>query len=159
MSENVQTGFYDIVKLCKGSLVLNLPAYDSSSIDRRVEIPYGVSKIRVPSKYALGVFVNGTLQKMYEEGYFKVEPVAAFEKEAANIFAPIDNKKKVVVEEDILNALRKNNRVLIKKFIEESEVNRNNLIVLARENIGDLSTSMIKDLETMLGVELTVENE
>ena len=159
MSENVQTGFYDIVKLCQGGLVLNLPAYDSSSIDKRVEIPYNISKVRVPRQFALGIFVNGTLQKMYEEGYFKVEPVAAFEKEIATIFAPVDNKKKVANDTEIVDALKKNNRITVKKYVEESEVNRNNLILLARKNIGDLSTSMIKDLEQMLGVELMVENE
>ena len=32
--------FYDIVKLCRGGLILNLPAYDSSLPDRRVEFGY-----------------------------------------------------------------------------------------------------------------------
>jgi hypothetical protein len=37
--------------------------------------------------------------------------------------------------------------------------NRQKIITLARANIGNLSTSMVRDLEKILAVELTVENE
>ena len=85
--------------------------------------------------------------------------IKIFFKEIATIFSPVDNKKKVADDAEIVEALKKNNRIAVKKYVEESEVNRNNLILLVRKNIGDLSTSMIKDLEQMLGVELMVENE
>lgn len=159
MADNAQTGFYDIVKLCKGGLVLDLPAFDSSSINRVVRISHDVQKVRVPRTYALGVFLDPTLERMYKQGYFKVEPVTTFEKDAATVFMPVEDKMVVATEEQIKTALLKNNRVTIKKLIEENDVNKHNIIIIARELIGDLSTSMIKDLETILGVELTVENE
>jgi hypothetical protein len=159
MAEATQnTGYYDIVKLCKGGLVLNMPAFDSSAINRRVEFKYNIDKIRVPRTFALGIFVDGTLERMYKNGYFKVEPAKQFEKEVADIFFPVEDKVEVADDATIKNALLKGDRKTIKKLLED-DVNRENIIIIARENIGELSTSMIKDVESYLGVELTVENE
>ena len=47
----------------------------------------------------------------------------------------------------------------VKEIADQGGVNRDKLIVLARENIGDIPTSMIKYLEELLKVELQVENE
>ena len=160
MAENKQAvGFYDLVKNCKGGLVLNLPAFDSSSINRRVEFKWNVDKIRVPRVYALGIFIDGTLERMYKEGVFRVEPAAAFEREVANIFFPVEDKTEVISNDQLKEYLLKGNRAKIKELINNNSVARDNIIVLVRENIGDLSTSMIKDLEKMLGVELVVEDE
>lgn len=160
MTDNKQTvGFYDLVKNCRGGLVLNLPAFDSSSINRRVEFQWNVDKIRVPRTYALGVFVDGTLEKMYKEGMFRIEPAAQFEKEVSEIFFPVENKADVISTELIKDYLLKGNRAKIKELVTTNEVAKDNIIIIARENIGDLSTSMIKDLEKMFGVELVVEDE
>lgn len=159
MENRVNPGFYDIIKLCKGGLSLNMPAYDSSSINRVVNIDYNVSKIRVPRVYALGVFVDAALERMYKEGYFRIEPAATFEKEVAEIFFPVENKAEVVSDETIKDYLLKGNRAKIKELVTTNTVAKDSIIILARENIGDLSTSMIKDLEKLLGVELVVEDE
>lgn len=156
--DNKVIGSYDIVKLCKGGLVLNLPAYDSSAINRRVEIENGVTKVRVPRTYALGVFIDPTLEYMYREGYFTVEPKAEFEKEVATIFAPVVESIPVATDEEIVKALKSGNRVKIRSWLNTT-VNKDKVIILARENIGDISTSMIADLEKDLGVELTVDDE
>lgn len=152
-------GYYDIVKNCKGSLVLNLPAFDSSTIDRRVVINHNVKQVRVPAKYALGIFVNGTLERMYRNGVFSIEPAAEFEKDVAAVFYPVTDKKPIISDADLKNYLIRGNRAKIKELIAENPVARDSIIVLARENIGDIPTSMVKDLEKMLEVELTVENE
>ena len=160
MNDNKQNvGYYDIVKLCKGGLALRLPTFDSSAIDRRIDFQYNTQKIRVPRAYALGVFVDSTLERMYKEGYFRVEPAEQFEKEVAEIFYPVENKQKVYINSDLLGLLKSGNRVKIKELIEQNSVNKDNIIITAREHIGDLSNSMIKDLERILGVELEVENE
>lgn len=160
MNDNKQNvGYYDIVKLCKGGLALRLPTFDSSAIDRRIDFQYNTQKIRVPRAYALGIFVDSTLERMYKEGYFRVEPAEQFEKEVAEIFYPVENKQKVYINSDLLGLLKSGNRVKIKELIEQNSVNKDNIIITAREHIGDLSNSMIKDLERILGVELEVENE
>ena len=160
MTDNKQpVGFYDLVKNCRGGLVLNLPAFDSSSINRRVEFQWNVDKIRVPRTYALGIFVDGTLEKMYKEGMFRVEPATQFEKEVSEIFFPVENKADVIGADQIKDYLLKGNRAKIKELVTTNEVAKDNIIIIARENIGDLSTSMIKDLEKLLGVELVVEDE
>ena len=151
-------GTYDIVKLCKGGLVLNLPAYDSSAINRRVEIPNGTNKVRVPRTFALGVFVDPTLDQMYKDGYFTIEPKAEYEKEVASIFAPVEETVAIATDEEILKALKSGNRVKVRGWLDTT-VNKEKVIVLARENIGDISTSMIADLEKALGVELVVDGE
>lgn len=160
MSEITEkTGFYDIVKHCRGGLVLNLPAFDSSAMNRRVDIKYNVEKVRVPRIYALGIFIDGTLENMYKQGVFSVEPAAQFEKEVSEIFFPVEDKTPIIDTEEIKNYLLKGNRIKIKELINTNPVARDNIIIIAREIFGDLSTSMIKDLESVLGVELTVENE
>ena len=156
---NTAPSFYEIVKLCKGGLTLDLPAFDSSAQNRVVTIDWNVNKIRIPRQYALGIFVDGTLQKMYEEGYFTVEPAATFTKEVAEIFYPVENKVNVASDEEILMALKKGDRVKIKKIVESGVVNKDKVIVLARENIGLISTSMVRDLEKLLSVELVVDGE
>lgn len=159
MTDKQTVGFYDLIKNCKGGLVLNLPAFDSSSINRRVEFKWNVDKIRVPRVYALGIFVDGTLERMYKEGMFRVEPANIFEKEVAEIFFPVENKAEVIDTEKLKEYLLKGNRTKIKELITNNPVARDNIILLVRENIGDLSTSMIKDLEKILDVELVVEDE
>lgn len=160
MAENIQvTGFYDLIKNCRGGLILNLPAFDSSAINRRVEFNYNVDKIRVPRIYALGIFIDSTLEQMYKSGMFRIEPAELFEKEISKIFSPIEDKIEVINTNEIKNYLLKGNRAKIKELITTNEVAKDNIIIIARENIGDLSTSMIRDLENMLGVELVVENE
>ena len=152
-------GFYEIVKNYKGGLALDLPAFDASLNNRVINIPWDVKKVRVPRAYALGIFTDSTLQRMYEEGYFSVEPAADFKRDVEEIFAPISNKPTIENEDTIRGFLTKGNRVAIKQLIEQNDVNRDNVIVVARENIGSLSTSMVKDLEKMLGVELIIDSE
>jgi hypothetical protein len=152
-------GFYEIVKLYKGGLSLDMPAFDVSVNNRKVTIPWDVKKVRIPRVFALGIYTDGTLQKMYEEGYFKIEPAAEFEKEVAAIFFPVENKPNVVEESVILEYLQKGNRAAIKKLIEGNDVNKDNVIFIARENIDTIPTSMVRDLERILSVELIIENE
>lgn len=152
-------GFYDIVKLCKGGLTMELPAFDASSNSRRISIAWNVDKVRVPRQFALGIFTDGTLTRMYEQGYFKVEPAAQFEKEVEAIYYPVEERVDIVDDEKIVNALLKGDRVTIKNIMSSGDVNRQKVIVLARENIDSLSTSMVRDLEKILSVELVVENE
>jgi hypothetical protein len=157
---NVNTpGFYDIVKLCAGSLTLDLPAFDASANNKMVHIGWNVQKVRVPRQFALGILTDSTLTKMYEKGYFKVEPAAQFEKEIESIYYPVEERVKIVDDEKIVNALLKGDRVTIKNIMSSGEVNRQKVVVLARENIDSLSTSMVRDLEKILSVELVVENE
>ena len=158
MMEKVN-GFYEIVKLYKGGLSLDMPAFDVSVNNRKVVIPWDVKKVRIPRVFALGIYTDGTLQRMYEEGYFKVEPAAEFQKEVAEIFAPVENKPNVVEESVVLDYLLKGNRAAVRKLIEQNDVNKENVILLARENIDRISTSMVRDLEKILSVELIIENE
>ena len=156
---NNTPGFYDIVKLCKGGLTLDMPAYDASSNNRVVHIDWNVKQVRVPRQFALGIFTNGTLTKMYEEGYFKIEPAAQFAKEVEAIYYPVEDKIEIIDDAIILNALTKGDRVQIKQIIASGEVNKQKVVVLARENIANISTSMVRDIEKILSVELVVENE
>ena len=152
-------GFYDIVKHCKGGLTLELPAFDASSNNRIVRIDWNVSKVRVPRQFALGIFTDGTLTRLYEQGYFSVEPAAQFNKEVEAIYYPVEERVEIIEDAAIMQALTKGDRVKIKTIISSGEVNRQKVMMLARENIGSISTSMVRDLEKILSVELTVENE
>lgn len=157
MAENI--GFYDIVKKCQGSLVLTLPAYDMTSQPRRVQIPYNSSKIRIPRTFALGIFTDPTLERMYKEGKFVVEPVKQFEAEVAEVFYPVENKAPVVSDEDVVKMLKQGNRMGIKKILDNNPASRDSILILARDNIGDIPNSMVKDLNTIFGIEIEVEDE
>lgn len=157
MAENI--GFYDIIKKTKGSLTLNLPSYDMTSQPRRVHIPYNSKKVRVPRVFALGVFVDPTLEKAYKAGKFVIEPTKQFEAEVSEIFYPIENKVEMISDEEIVKMLKQGNRVGIKKAIEENPACRDNILILTRTNIGEIPSSMIKDLSLMFGTELEIEDE
>lgn len=151
-----QNVFYDIVKLKPGALSLDLPAYDTSTQNRHVFIPYDVQKVRVPRVHALGIFVDGTLERMYKEGYFRVEPAKQFEAEVAAIFFPVEDKVDVISEKEALELLVKGNRVRVKELVK-NEVNRSIILTVATAHMGEIPSSMIGDLETILGVELRVD--
>lgn len=153
------TQFYDIVKNCKGGLYLNIPAYDSSVINREISIPFNAKKVRISRVYALGIMIDPTLERMYKEGYFRIEPAKEFEAEVQQIFYPIEDKSPVYADEEILTALMKGNRQLVRKMLEESPVSKDQVIVIAREHIDELSHSMITDLEKILSTSLLVEDE
>lgn len=151
--------FYDIVKNYKGGLSLKFPAFDGSMSDRLVRLPYNVDRVRISRVYALGIFIDATLSRLYKEGYFTIEPAAEFKKDYAEVFTPVTDMVEIASEKTIMEYLTKGNRVAIKKLIEEGGVNRDNVITVARANVDSLSTSMVKDLEKMLTVELIVEGE
>lgn len=151
--------YYDIVKKTKGSLSLTIPTFDATGIPREFFISYELDKIRVPRLYALGIFADPVLERMYKEGAFTVEPAAEFEKEIAEIYMPIEDKKPIIEEKTLLDYLKKGNRVKIKEIVQENGINKDKLVIIARENINDISTSMVKFLEDLLGVELQIENE
>lgn len=154
-----QAVFYDIVKTCPGGLCLDLPAHDSTAPNRKVNIPHNVQKVRVPRTFALGIFIDGTLQRMYEQGYFRVEPAKQFEAEVASLFFPVEDKKPIIDEKQALELLTKGNRVKVRELIENSEVARMTFLTVAQDHMGDIPSSMISDLEKMLGTELQVVNE
>lgn len=155
--ENKQA-FYDIVKQYRGGLALTLPAFDSSVNSRRIDFKYNTNVIRVPRVYALGIFTDSSLVDMYENGYFTVEPNNIFMEDLKEILYQEVEVKKVYDTKTLRDKLIQGDRVFVRECIKDS-VNRENLIIAAKENIGSISGSMIKDLEEMLKVELTVENE
>ena len=159
MAEKATQTFYDIVKTCRGGLSLSLPAFDASLPNRNISLDYNATKIRVMRTFALGIFTDPVLERMYKEGYFRVEPEKAFEQEVEEIFYPIEGKENSYSDQEILAYLQKGNRVKIKEIVAESPVSREQVITLASENIDSLSQSMIKDLEEILRVELIIDEE
>ena len=153
-----QMNFYDIVKNCKGGLSLIMPSYDMTTPERLVIIPHNIKKVRVPRTFALGIFTEPTLERMYKQGKFKIEPAKQFEAEVAEIFFPIEDKVVAASEEEITLALRQGNRKAIRELIQGNDVNRDNVIILAREHVNELPLSMVDDLNKILGVELQVED-
>jgi hypothetical protein len=159
MAEKAVQNFYDIVKVCRGGLSLDLPAYDSSVQNRLVRFEPKTERMRVARVFALGIFVDPVLEQMYKEGYFRVEPEKVFETDVENVFYPIEDKIPTHSDEELMTYLTKGNRQKIREIMEESPVAREAIITLASENIDSLSQSMIKDLEKMLQVELIVDEE
>ena len=153
-----QLNYYDIVKTCKGNLSLVLPAFDLSSQPRTVYIPHDIQKVRIPRVFALGIFTDSTLERMYKKGYFKIEPAKQFEAEVAEIFYPVESKVCATTDAEILTMLKQGNRKAIRELIDGNDVNRDNITILAREHIDALPVSMVKDLNVILGVELEVED-
>ena len=150
--------FYDLVKVTEGSLGLVVPAFDMSSQPRVIDMPFNLKKVRIPRTFALGIFTDAILEDMYKRGKFKIEPEKAFEEDVAEVFYPVENKAVIVDSKEIVKMLKTGNRIGIKKLLGENDVNRDNVIMLAREHLPDISVSMIEDLNKMLDVELQVED-
>ena len=157
MADNIS--FYDIIKKTKGSLTLLLPAYDMTSQPRRVHIAHNSTKARIPRTFALGIFTDPTLEAAYKAGKFVVEPAKQFETEVGEIFYPVENKKVMPTDEEIIKMLKQGNRVSVKKLIEENPACRDNILILIRANLGEIPSSMVKDLGVLFGVELEIEDE
>ena len=54
--------------------------------------------------------------------------------------------------------LRKGNRVGIKEVLAQNNANRDNIIMLVKEHMGEIPMSMISDLNKILQTELQVED-
>ena len=47
----------------------------------------------------------------------------------------------------------------LKKIIEENPACRDNILILTRTNVGEIPSSMLKDLSILFGTELEIEDE
>ena len=64
-----------------------------------------------------------------------------------------------ISDAQLLDALKKGNRVAVKDYLTQHESIRDRILTIARENVDDLSGSMIKFVEDTLNVSITVEDE
>lgn len=154
MSE--QRNYYDIVKLIDGSLVLDLPAYDTSVNNKIIRFEHDTKVIKVSETHALGVITDPILERMYKGGYFKIEPEAAFLAQVEKKFYPVEAPKAATTEQ-ILNYLKRNNRKAIKDLVAESTVGAENVVSVATAHVDELTQSTIKFLNELLEIELVIE--
>lgn len=112
------TTIYTIKKLVPGGLCLHLQSFDMTSGPLNIEIAFNETNKSVPRKYALNILQDGTLKRMYEEGYFTVEPKKEFEEDCKiNVNPDIISSNLPTKEEIKLNIL-KGNVVKLKSYFE-----------------------------------------
>lgn len=135
---------------------MSIPAYDNSVNEKILRFAHNTISLKVSPVHALGIITDPNLERMYKQGYFKVEPEKEFKAEVEKVFYPVETA--VIFDRDsILTFMLKNNRKALKDLIVENPVNRENVIDVARENIENLSQSTIKFLNELLKVELVIE--
>ena len=116
----------------------------------------------LPLDWALGVFIDDGNYRLYEKGIFTFENNDELAKAAYEAgvyfgeeldFTPVkeDNEK------EIFAVLKSGNRSSIEKTIKES--GKDLVIKVAAAHVDELNTGVVRMLESMLKVQLVIDNE
>lgn len=159
-----EQNIFKIKKNIPTNLFFTLTPYSAegiSSLNRQIYLTYRMPEAALPMDWALGIFINPSLYKMYKEGIFTfdnneallkaaIEKGLIFEEELSQF-----NIKQVNKEEEILKIIKKGNRKEILKIIEDE--GRDMVISVVSLNIDTLQYAIVQMLESILGVQLTID--
>ena len=150
---------YTFVKNVRGSLVIELDAYDASIPTKTFRIPFNVDKIVVPYVYALGLFMSQSALHQFEMGFFKVEDLNNLAEDAISkgLCTPEEFPEitsKMEVEKAILNNDMKKVSDILKR---NNKVEIDNLVCFAKTHCDKLYTNVKNIIEQRCGVTLQVD--
>lgn len=150
---------YTFVKNVKGKLVISLDTFDMQAPTRNFVISHTLEKIVVPYNYALGLFVSPSALSQYRNGYFKIENVKELIRDGIERgLAAREEFPDVIPMSDIESFVKANNVKKIKSILDKKDpVEVQNLLVYARENVGNLTVDVRNQIENACGVELELE--
>lgn len=150
---------YTFVKNIKGSLAINLESYDMAAPVKKFVIPFNVSKIVVPYRYALGLFVSPDALTQYKLGCFTVDDKDSLIKDAIEKgLCAGEDYPEINSMVEIEKAVKGNKVAKIREIITNgTRVEKDNLIALAKEHVGTLTTVCKNLIEQNCGVELEIE--
>lgn len=149
---------YTFVKNIGGSLRITLDSYDMQLAQKDFFIPSNVEKIVVPYKYALGLFISDGAKQQFEQGYFTIEDYEELRNEAIKLGLAAGEPRKTISPKKIAEAVQNRDMDFINKILRSNNaVDIANLIIIVRENFGQVSNDIIQRVEDACGVELKVD--
>lgn len=150
---------YTFVKNVKGGLSIVLDSYDMQLPTRSFSIAYNIDQITIPENYALGLFVSSVSLQMFEEGYFSIPEFKELKNKAKEIglFSDV-NIESVYTAKEIEKIIKSNDAKGLGNILNRrNNIEMENLIIIARENMDNLNSSTINKIEQACGAELRIE--
>lgn len=150
---------FNFVRNTKGTLSFVLESFDYSAPAKKFVIPHNVTKIVVPYKFALGLFVSSQAYKFYKDGKIIIEDVKELVEDAVNKgLCALEEHPEVESLINIEKIVKSNSYTKIKSLLTSgSKADINNILVIAKENLDTLNVNCKNLIEQHCGVELEIE--
>lgn len=152
--------FFKLQKAVPGNIIFTLHPVSNPTLTKEVYLTNRQPSIMLPADWALGVFVEDGLYKMYEKGIFTFDNNDILVKMAYNqslYFSEELDFKPVKAEnvETIKVILKGGNRKAIENAI--STYGEERVKEVAYTYVSELSTGVVSMLESMFKVQLTMD--
>lgn len=156
------TKVFKIKKTTPGNVLFILHPVSNPMLTKEVYLTDRRPFQFLPTDWALGIFMDDGNYRLYKKGMFTFENNDELVKAAYEAgvyfdeqldFTPVkeDNEK------EILAILKSGNRASIDKAIKD--FGRDLIIKVAASNVDNLSTGVVRMLESLLKVQLVIDNE
>ena len=154
--------YFVITKTRPGSVYFTLHPVSNTTQTRVIKLTPQLPSTRLPKDWALGVFLDANVFRLYEKGYFTFGNQTEEIKKAAvtegvyfgNDLSNIKDNSNA--EADCLKVLKGNSRQLLIDFIKKD---RELVAMVARDHINELTQGTISTIEKELGIQLTVDEQ
>lgn len=159
MSENKN---FQIIKTVPGTVIFNLHPASNPTLSRRITLTNQNPKQSLPLDWALGVFADPGVYSLYQDKAFTFNDNEGVTKAAFDSGVYFDDKldfepAPINRTETIFAVLNAGNRQAIMDLIDKDGVDAVKDVAIARAD--DLKGSIIKMLESIFKIQLTVDGE
>lgn len=161
-TETTNKKFYVIVKTVPGNVFFSLSPIDNSNQTRVIKLTDEMPKARLPRNWALGVFLNQPVFRMFEKGVFTFEELDTIVADAIQEQVYFGDKQldfkaaEPNTTQIIENILKEGNKDKIDELFRKHR--RDSVMVIAKNILSQLTMETIKMLEERTGIQLVVEN-
>ena len=157
-----ETKVFKIKKTTPGNVLFILHPISNPMLTKEIYLTDRRPFQFLPMDWALGIFMDDGNYRLYKKGMFTFENNDELVKAAYDAGVYFDEKLDFVpVKEDndkeILAILKSGNRASIDKAIKD--FGRDLIIKVAASNVDSLSTGIVRMLESLLKVQLVIDNE
>ena len=159
MSDNQN---FQIIKTVPGTVLFMVHPVSNPMLSRRILLTDQNPKQSLPLDWALGVFADSGAYALYKNKAFTFDHNEALVKAAFEAGVYFDDKldfepARVNRTDAIFATLKSGNRSSIMQIVEKEGVDAVKEVAIAKTN--DLTTSVVKMLENILKIQLTVDGE
>lgn len=153
---------FTITKTVPGTVLFTIRPVSNPSISRRIILTNQNPKQALPADWAMGVFADPGVYSLYQKKNFTFDNNDAAVKLAFEMGVYFDDKLDFEPaapnrSEAIFATLQAGNRAAILKTIEEEGQEAVKDVAIARAN--DLTTSVVKMLEAIFKIQITIDGE
>lgn len=159
----MENKYFIITKTIPGEVYFELSPIDNTEQRRVVKLTEAAPTIRLPYNWALGVFLNPIVYKMFQRGIFTFNDVDTVLKAAYEEQVYFDEKldfepAQPKVNDDVLTALKSGKKDTILKLMK-TETDKSRVLTVAHDHMDELTQGVISFLEKELNVQLIIDEE